>query len=90
MYKCEFTESRQRTEDTGAIAVVVAILSTLLLLMAAFAVDLGNAYAVKRQLSVAADAAALDAARAVAVADSAGQPIEWPTWLNALESHADL
>jgi hypothetical protein len=62
-------------DDEGAVAVVVAVLSVVLILMAAFAVDLGNAYAVKRQLSVAADAAALDAARAVAVAESGGQPI---------------
>lgn len=62
-------------DDSGAIAIIVSILSILLVLMAAFAVDLGNAYAVKRQLSVAADAAALDAARAVAVAESGGQPI---------------
>lgn len=62
-------------QDDGAIAVIVAILSVVLLGMAAFAVDFGNAYAVKRQLSVAADAAALDAARAVAQAQSGGQLI---------------
>jgi Flp pilus assembly protein TadG len=61
--------------EGGAIAIIVAILSVVLLLMAAFAVDIGNAYAVKRQLSVAADAAALDAARAVATAKSGGVPI---------------
>ena len=65
----------RQPRDDGAIAVIVAILSVVLVLMAAFAVDLANAYAVKRQLSVAADAAALDAARAVAVAQSGGQPI---------------
>lgn len=57
------TSSRSRTDD-GAIAVIVAILAVLLLGMAAFALDFGNAYSVKRQLSVAADSAALAAARA--------------------------
>lgn len=51
--------------DRGAIAVVVAICTVLLFGMAAFAVDFGNAFANKRQLSVSADASALAAARAV-------------------------
>ncbi len=67
--------SRLRHTDDGAIAIIVALLSVVMLLMAAFAVDLGNAYAVKRQLSVAADAAALNAARAVAVAKVGTTPI---------------
>ena len=61
-----------RGSDDGAVAVFVAILSVLLLGLAAFAVDLGSAYAAKRQLSVAADAAALDAANAVNAAIPAG------------------
>ena len=44
---------------------MVAILATVLFVMAAFAVDIGNAYAVARQQSVAADAAALAAAAKV-------------------------
>jgi Flp pilus assembly protein TadG len=48
-----------RGEDDGAIAVLVALLAVVLIGMAAFAVDLGNAYAVKRKLSVTADAAAI-------------------------------
>ena len=51
--------------DDGAIALIVAVCAVLLLGMAAFAVDFGNAFANKRQLSVAADASALAAARAV-------------------------
>jgi hypothetical protein len=43
--------------------VIVAICALLLFGAAAFSVDLGNAYAAKRQLSVAADAASLAAAR---------------------------
>jgi hypothetical protein len=44
---------------------MVALCSTLFLVLAAFAVDIGNAYAQGRQLSVSADAAALAAARSV-------------------------
>ncbi len=62
-------------DDEGAIAIIVALLSLVLIGMAAFAVDFGNAYAVKRQLSVSADASALDAARAVATAKVGTQPI---------------
>ena len=85
--------SLHRPRDEGAVAVIVAILSTILVLMAAFAVDLANAYAVKRQLSVAADAAALDAARAVATAESGGSPIlgggqGCSTWTSAQRSAA--
>jgi len=61
--------------DEGAVAILVALLATVLLGMAAFAIDIGNAYAVKRQLSVAADSAALDGARAAAAATVNGVPI---------------
>ncbi|MDH4159693.1 MAG: pilus assembly protein [Actinomycetota bacterium] len=64
-----------RRHDDGAIAIIVALLSVVLIGMAAFAIDFGNAYAVKRQLSVAVDASALDAARAVAGAKVGTQPI---------------
>ncbi len=57
--------SARSQRDEGAIAVFVAVCAILLLGMAAFAVDFGNAFANKRQLSVAADASALAAARAV-------------------------
>jgi Flp pilus assembly protein TadG len=53
--------------ERGAVAVLVAILATLLVGMSAFAVDLGIAYASKRELSVASDAAALAAAREAAI-----------------------
>jgi hypothetical protein len=52
-------------DDTGAVAVVVALLLTLIMVLAAFALDIGNAYAQGRQLSVAADADSLAAAAAV-------------------------
>jgi Flp pilus assembly protein TadG len=52
-------------DDEGAVAIVVAICSVFLIGLAAFAVDFGNAYATKRQLSVASDAASLAGARAI-------------------------
>lgn len=56
--------SRLRQDDDGAIAIIVAILAVVLIGMAAFAVDLGIAYASKRELSVTSDAAALAGAQA--------------------------
>lgn len=53
--------TRHSRED-GAVAIIVAIMMVLLVGMGAFAVDFGAAYATKRQLSTAADAAALAAA----------------------------
>ena len=52
-------------DDNGAVAVLVAVLMSVFLVLAAFALDIGNAYANVRQLSVAADAAALSAAAKV-------------------------
>lgn len=54
------------SRESGAVAVVVALLVVVLVGMAAIAVDFGNAFAVKRKLSVAADAAALAAATDIA------------------------
>jgi hypothetical protein len=54
--------------EEGAVAVVVALLSTVLLIFAAFAADIGNAWAQSRQLSVSADSAALSAAKRVGLA----------------------
>jgi Flp pilus assembly protein TadG len=62
----------RRGDDDGAIAVLVALLAVVLVGMAAFAVDLGNAYAVKRKLSVTADSAALAGAAAASKALSVG------------------
>jgi hypothetical protein len=60
--------------DRGAIAVIVGLLMTVLLLMAAFAADIANAYANARQLSVSADAASLSAAAKVGEAYSSAFP----------------
>jgi hypothetical protein len=51
-----------RQGDSGAVAVVVALLSVVLFGLSAFAVDFGLAYNSKRNLQKAADAAALSAA----------------------------
>lgn len=59
------TRRQDSGQERGAVAIIVAVLSVLLLVVAAFAVDGANAYAQNRQLSVAADAAALAAAAKV-------------------------
>lgn len=63
-------------KDNGAMAIIVALLTTVLIGVGAFAVDFGLAYSEKRQLSIAADAAALAAARNIernaAVGESCG------------------
>ncbi len=49
--------------DSGAVAVIVAIMGVFLTGILAFSVDLGNAYSTQRRLSTAADGAALAAAQ---------------------------
>ena len=61
----DLIRARNPHSESGAVAVMVALWAVILIGMAAIAVDLGNAYAVKRKLSVAADAAALASARDV-------------------------
>lgn len=51
-----------RRDESGAIAVLVALLAVALIGMSAFVADFGLAYANKRQIQTAADAAALGAA----------------------------
>jgi hypothetical protein len=51
--------------DQGAVAIIVALCATMLLVLAAFAVDFGTAYAQKRALSTGVDAAALAAAKQI-------------------------
>ena len=64
--------ARRTGEEHGAVAIIVSLLAIAFLILAAFAVDIGNAYANKRQLSVAADAAALAAAASVVQAMPVG------------------
>ncbi len=54
------------TDERGAVAVMLTLLLVVIVGMAAFAVDLGAAYANKRQLSIGADAAALAATQSYA------------------------
>lgn len=58
--------------ERGAVAVVVALLLTVFMILAAFAIDIGNAYAQGRQVSVAMDSAALSAAAKVGEAFPTG------------------
>lgn len=55
--------SRRSSDDRGAVAILFALLLVVLVGFGAFAVDMGYAYAVKRQLSVTADSAALAGAQ---------------------------
>lgn len=52
----------QRRDEPGAVAILVALLAVVLIGMLAFTADVGVAYANKRQMQNAADAAALGAA----------------------------
>ena len=51
--------SRRRWDEHGAVAVMVALCSIVVFVVAAFAVDLGNGFARKRQVHNQADFAAL-------------------------------
>lgn len=52
----------RRDDERGAIAVIVGVLSTFILVLASLTVDVGLAYTYKRQAQTAADAAVLAAA----------------------------
>jgi Flp pilus assembly protein TadG len=58
--------------DEGAVAIVVALLTVVLVGMAAFATDFGLAYSRQRQLQTAADGASLAAAKTFADAATPG------------------
>jgi len=62
----------KRGDESGAIAVIVALMAVSLIGMSAFIADFGLAYANKRQVQTAADAAALAAAGVFAQADVPG------------------
>jgi hypothetical protein len=65
---------RRRAKEQGAISVLVLVLLLVFVGFLAVVIDIGVAYATKRQLSVAADAAAVAAARAVSQALPPGAP----------------
>jgi Flp pilus assembly protein TadG len=52
-----------RADDGGAIAIMVALLATLLIVLAAFTTDFGLAYAQRQALATGADSAALSIVR---------------------------
>jgi Flp pilus assembly protein TadG len=54
--------SRRRRDERGAVALFTGLVAVLLLVSAAFTVDLGQAYNSKRQLQTAADSGSLAAA----------------------------
>ncbi len=64
---------RGRRGESGAIALISALLSLVLLLIAAFTVDIGGTWARRKQLQQQADGAALFAAESLPVSDDAGR-----------------
>lgn len=54
----------RRRDESGAVAVMVAVLSVVLIGVSAFTIDFGMAYVNKRQLQISSDAASLAAAAA--------------------------
>lgn len=64
---------RFRTDERGAVAVIVAASSAMILGLAALAVDLGSVFLQTRKLQGMADLAALSAARDLAHAQSAAE-----------------
>ncbi len=67
---------RVRRSRRGAVVVQVAVMSTVLLGMAAMAIDIGAMYAAKTELQAAADAAALAAAGEL-LESGAADPLSW-------------
>ncbi len=56
----------RKKNEHGAVAVLVAVMTVVLMVISAFVIDLGMAYVSKRQLQTSSDAAALAAARVYA------------------------
>lgn len=71
---------RERSEDRGAVAIIVAITSVLILGAAAFTVDLGMQRVVRSDMQSVADTASLDMARALARGTAPGTA----AWTDAL------
>ena len=77
--------------ESGAVAVLFAILSLVLVICLAFAIDLGYAWQVKRSMVKATDAAALAAAQEARNAAVTGRPLSSGLCLNtsaAIENEA--
>jgi hypothetical protein len=74
-----------RRDDSGAIAIIVALFAVVLFGFAALVVDVGNAADVKAQASTAADAGALAGARDLAAWANAHGPASDPLLEQAVE-----
>ena len=62
------TPSQRETDDRGAVLVLVAVMMTALIGMAALVIDIGSLYVEKRQLQNGGDADRLIGTRAIHVA----------------------
>lgn len=62
-----------RRDESGAIALIAALLSVVLLVVAAFTIDIGGTWARRKQLQLQADGAALFAAESLPATDSASR-----------------
>ena len=84
------TSSEHRKSDSGAVAVLTAVLAVVLFGMAAFVVDLGIARDNRRQAQNTADAAALAAANALyaTTAPRLNQPGDFDGAVDAAKSYA--
>jgi len=78
MHRIHTYISKRAANDGGAVAILVALLLIVLVGFGAFAVDMGYAYAVKRQQSVTVDSAALAGAQAVGLKYKELYPGEGP------------
>ncbi|WP_435744659.1 pilus assembly protein TadG-related protein [Nocardioides sp. SYSU DS0663] len=75
--------SRRTRNERGAVAVLTAVVLTVLLVMAAFAVDLGKQRVVRRDAQAVADTTAMDMVRLLGngepVSDAIGRTAAWRT-----------
>lgn len=78
------TPTRRRDRDSGAVAIMVAVLAVVLMTVAALSVDLGNAWARKRAVQTQADLAALSAGHMLpqTISNRAALLAEVATYLN--------
>ena len=64
---------RAGRDESGAVALIAALLSVVLLVVAAFTIDIGGTWARRKQLQLQADGAALFAAESLPASDSASR-----------------
>ena len=76
------TPSQRETDDRGAVLVLVAVMMTALIGMAALVIDIGSLYVEKRQLQNGGDAAALAVAQDCAAGDCGNERTMAQTYAN--------